>query len=203
MSDAVNHPNHYGGDTPYEAIKVITAWNLGFDLGNTVKYISRAGKKGGESEVKDLKKAAWYLNHRIFQLEPPPSTPVPNPAMYQREHTYIDGCKDKCGSCSLCCLSVCNDCGLYEGALTTQCPKKSVPMETSERIYRGELNFRGGIWVAECSEHSPAFVRRQHRFCVCPLPVPKQEGGMLVCGNCNLPQITYSVTVSDKTETKA
>ena len=44
--EQVNHPQHYGGqDNPYEAIKVIDAWDLGFSLGNTVKYISRAGKK--------------------------------------------------------------------------------------------------------------------------------------------------------------
>ncbi len=36
----VNHPTHYGGENnPYEAIKVIDAWELGFSLGNTVKYI--------------------------------------------------------------------------------------------------------------------------------------------------------------------
>jgi hypothetical protein len=46
VSESVNHPQHYGGDTTYEAIKVIEAWELGFCLGNTVKYISRAGKKG-------------------------------------------------------------------------------------------------------------------------------------------------------------
>lgn len=64
MSDSVNHPDHYGGaDNPYEAIKVIEAWNLGFCLGNAVKYISRAGKKG--SKLEDLKKAAWYINREI------------------------------------------------------------------------------------------------------------------------------------------
>ncbi len=63
MSDAVNHPSHYGGDTPYEAIKVIEAWKLGFNLGNTVKYISRAEHKG--ATIQDLKKAAWYLNREI------------------------------------------------------------------------------------------------------------------------------------------
>ena len=46
MSEQVNHPKHYGGaDNHYEAIKVIEAWDLGFCIGNTVKYISRAGKK--------------------------------------------------------------------------------------------------------------------------------------------------------------
>lgn len=64
MSEAINHPAHYGGaNNPYEAIKVIEAWNLGFCLGNTVKYICRAGKKGIVTE--DLEKAAWYLNRAI------------------------------------------------------------------------------------------------------------------------------------------
>lgn len=43
--ESINHPQHYGGDTTYEAIKVIKAWDLGFELGNSVKYICRAGKK--------------------------------------------------------------------------------------------------------------------------------------------------------------
>jgi len=66
----INHPIHYGGeDNPYEAIKVIDAWGLGFCLGNTVKYISRAGMKDPEKELEDLKKALWYLDHHIKNLE--------------------------------------------------------------------------------------------------------------------------------------
>jgi hypothetical protein len=68
-SEAVNHPAHYGGaENPYEAIKVINAWSLGFALGNAVKYISRAGKKDPEKLVEDLRKAAWYLNHEIERI---------------------------------------------------------------------------------------------------------------------------------------
>lgn len=68
MAEAVNHPAHYGGaDNPYEAIKVIEAWELGFCLGNTVKYISRAGKKG--DAIEDLKKARWYLDREIQRRE--------------------------------------------------------------------------------------------------------------------------------------
>jgi hypothetical protein len=68
--EQVNHPTHYGGeDNVYEAIKVIDAWDLGFSLGNTVKYISRAGKKNKEKELEDLKKALWYLQHHISKLE--------------------------------------------------------------------------------------------------------------------------------------
>lgn len=66
----VQHPIYYGGaDDPYEAIKVIEAWNLGFHLGNTVKYISRAGKKDGNSATQDLRKAMFYLNREIELLE--------------------------------------------------------------------------------------------------------------------------------------
>jgi hypothetical protein len=68
--EMVNNPVHYGGkDNPYEAIKVIDAWELGFSLGNTVKYISRAGKKDSDAELQDLKKALWYLQHHIGELE--------------------------------------------------------------------------------------------------------------------------------------
>lgn len=67
MSDPVNHPAHYGGDHPYEAINVIEAWKLDFHLGNTVKYISRARLKC--NEIEDLEKAAWYLNRRITKLK--------------------------------------------------------------------------------------------------------------------------------------
>ena len=68
--EMVNHPNHYGGESnPYEAIKVIDAWSLDFCLGNTVKYISRAGKKNTDKELEDLKKALWYLQHKIETLE--------------------------------------------------------------------------------------------------------------------------------------
>jgi hypothetical protein len=64
MKEAVNNPEHYGGaDNPYEAIKVIDAWDLSFNLGNTVKYIARCGKK--DDEIQELEKAAWYLNNEI------------------------------------------------------------------------------------------------------------------------------------------
>lgn len=66
MNEQVNHPSHYGGDTVYEAIKVIEAWNLGFHLGNSVKYIARADHKG--SKIEDLKKARWYLDREIERL---------------------------------------------------------------------------------------------------------------------------------------
>ena len=69
--EAVNHPPHYGGaDNPYEAIKVIEAWDLGFCDGNAVKYICRQGKKT-TTRLEDLKKARWYLDRLIERLEAP------------------------------------------------------------------------------------------------------------------------------------
>ena len=69
-ADSVDHPPYYGGgDNPYEAIKVIEAWELGFSLGNAVKYIARAGKKGGkEKEIEDLRKALWYIRRELRWL---------------------------------------------------------------------------------------------------------------------------------------
>jgi hypothetical protein len=61
----VNHPPHYRKDTGFEAIDVIEAWDLNFNLGNTVKYISRNGKKDPDEYILDLEKARWYIDREI------------------------------------------------------------------------------------------------------------------------------------------
>ena len=63
--EKINHPEHYKGNK-YEAIDIIDDYQLGFNLGNAVKYILRAGKKGDAAE--DLKKAKWYIEHEICKL---------------------------------------------------------------------------------------------------------------------------------------
>lgn len=65
-ADMVNHPPHYkaGG---IETIDFIEAKNLGYHLGNVVKYLSRADLKGNKLE--NLKKAQWYLNRAVDNLE--------------------------------------------------------------------------------------------------------------------------------------
>ena len=65
ITDNVNSPAHYkvGG---IETIDFIEAKNLGYNLGNVVKYITRADHKGNRSE--DLLKARWYLNREIAKL---------------------------------------------------------------------------------------------------------------------------------------
>ena len=59
--DAVNHPKHYAGyPATVECIDITR--HLSFDLGNAVKYVWRAGKKGDKAKaIEDLKKAKWYL----------------------------------------------------------------------------------------------------------------------------------------------
>jgi hypothetical protein len=67
--DPINHPPHYTA-TPIEPIQVIEAWELGFCLGNCVKYIARTGRKGPALE--DLQKARWYLDRQITRLQEQP-----------------------------------------------------------------------------------------------------------------------------------
>lgn len=68
MKELINHPQHYGGgDNTYETIKVIEAWDLNFNLGNAIKYISRCEKK--ENKLDDLKKAKWYIEREIKKIE--------------------------------------------------------------------------------------------------------------------------------------
>lgn len=68
--ETVRNPSHYGGaDDPYEAIKVIEAWDLGFNLGNAVKYVRRFGSKPDVDSLDDLRKARWYLDREISKME--------------------------------------------------------------------------------------------------------------------------------------
>lgn len=65
---AVNHPVHYNAHpSGIECIEVVRYMN--FNLGNVIKYIWRAGIKGGDVSTQDLKKAAWYLNDEIERRE--------------------------------------------------------------------------------------------------------------------------------------
>jgi hypothetical protein len=62
LTDNVNHPPHYkaGG---IETIDFIEAKSLNYNLGNVIKYITRADLKGNKLE--DLQKAQWYLNREV------------------------------------------------------------------------------------------------------------------------------------------
>ena len=73
VHDPVNHPTHYT-DGGIETIDFIEAKRLGFHLGNVVKYICRAGKKGTNMGLQDLQKARWYLDRAIEKNEINPPT---------------------------------------------------------------------------------------------------------------------------------
>jgi len=67
--ESINHPEHYGGDNTYEPIKIIEHYNLGFHLGNVIKYCLRAGKKDTTKTLEDLEKCRWYLDREINNLK--------------------------------------------------------------------------------------------------------------------------------------
>jgi len=65
VSDAIN-PSHYKSHpSGVECIEI--AEHFGYNLGNAIKYIWRAGLKG--DAIEDLKKAAWYLDREIQRCE--------------------------------------------------------------------------------------------------------------------------------------
>jgi len=68
MNDPVNRPSHYT-DGKIEVIEFIEDKKLGFCLGNSVKYIARAGKKDPSKHIEDLEKARWYLDREIEKLK--------------------------------------------------------------------------------------------------------------------------------------
>lgn len=63
-------PTHYGGrDNPYEIVKIIDALGLDFQLGNTLKYIARAGKKDPSKHIEDLLKGKEYIDLEIAKIK--------------------------------------------------------------------------------------------------------------------------------------
>lgn len=64
----VQHPAHYTTGK-IECIDYIEDKELGFHLGNAVKYITRAGKKDPAKTIEDLEKAVWYIQRKIELLK--------------------------------------------------------------------------------------------------------------------------------------
>lgn len=71
VADPVFSPSHYNTGK-IEVIEFIEDQKLGFNLGNAIKYIARAGKKNPEKLIEDLEKSIWYLKRHIeLQKENP------------------------------------------------------------------------------------------------------------------------------------
>ncbi len=65
--EKVNHPEHYNKGK-IEVIDYIEDQDMNFNLGNAIKYISRAGLKNKSTTVEDLEKAKWYIQREIDRL---------------------------------------------------------------------------------------------------------------------------------------
>lgn len=65
----VNHPPRYNQLKGMECIDVIEGLDLGYHLGNCLKYLWRAGCKPGADRLMDLHKARWFLDRKIKLLE--------------------------------------------------------------------------------------------------------------------------------------
>lgn len=76
-ADPINPPHYCPPGAAFEAIDVIEAFGLGFELGNVVKYVLRADRKG--EALDDLRKAHWYLEREIARRVGPQHAPTEPP----------------------------------------------------------------------------------------------------------------------------
>lgn len=66
--DPINKPKHYNSHpSGIECIEITQHHD--FCTGNAIKYLWRQGLKDGENSVTDLKKAVWYIERKIKQIE--------------------------------------------------------------------------------------------------------------------------------------
>lgn len=89
--DPVNNPKHY---TQYDVECITIAEQMGFNLGNVLKYLWRADLKNG---VQDLEKARWYLTREIdrrhaqtVKVAPVPLTPEQTALIEKAEAQEVD-----------------------------------------------------------------------------------------------------------------
>lgn len=78
------NPSYYRSLGEYSALHVTHKWGLGFCLGSALKYIQRAGKKKGQNEEVEIKKAIWYLIRHLHEINPKDN---PDPANEELRET--------------------------------------------------------------------------------------------------------------------
>ena len=83
--NAVSHPSHYCEGRKYEPKDVIRDWEMNFNIGSAVKYLSRAGRKG--DIIEDLEKAKQFIQFEIDYLkqEKKLSTEEDNAKYYEKK----------------------------------------------------------------------------------------------------------------------
>lgn len=131
MTDNVNHPSHYtqGGVECIDAITAATVNKTGIEAvctANVIKYLWRYEAKNG---LEDVKKAQWYINRLIAELERAagekacPHEFVPNTGELARGMCQLCGVVEplpprgrKCGDCGSVTfrdVATCDECGGY------------------------------------------------------------------------------------------
>lgn len=113
MTDNVNHPSHYtqGGVECIDAITAATVNKTGIEAvctANVIKYLWRYEAKNG---LEDVKKAQWYINRLISELEGPKAEPVEC-----AEGTHLWGTRKEYNRANTCgrAYVVCINCGKVE-----------------------------------------------------------------------------------------
>ena len=71
MPDRINRPKHYNvnrlGEQAIETYTYIRSWKMDYPESNIIKYVTRHPYKG--KSLEDLKKARWYLDKLIEEVE--------------------------------------------------------------------------------------------------------------------------------------
>lgn len=114
MTDNVNHPSHYnnGSVECIDAMEAATVNKSGAEAvctSNVIRYLWRYESKNG---LEDVKKAQWYINRLISELEGKPAV-TPEPIECLHEWVAYGMSKDKGTGC-LATLRRCRLCGHRE-----------------------------------------------------------------------------------------
>ncbi len=123
MSDNVKHPSHYVEGRKFEPKDVIRDWELNFNLGSAVKYISRAGRKA--DIIEDLKKAQQFIQFEIDAIEGARSKEAKPKAPHQPN-----------GNCSV--KPVTSKVGVIEMAVPVGTPREQIIRMFINKLYGGE-----------------------------------------------------------------
>lgn len=104
MSNNVNHPSHYtqGDIECIDALKAATVGKKGIEavcVANVIKYLFRYETKNG---LEDVKKAQWYLNRLIQELEEIDNTPYTTGDCRYCKFNYLDSNVKPCLTCKNC-----------------------------------------------------------------------------------------------------
>lgn len=133
--DKVHKPKHYTEGRKYEPKDVIRDWGLNFNLGSSVKYIARAGRK--DDVVQDLKKAQEFIQFEIDAIEA---------ERKEASKDIPDHPNCKCSTVSfdeLCKMEGIDDeadvkCGVIEMEVPVGTSPEDIIQEVIKKLYGGE-----------------------------------------------------------------